>query len=81
MERYSVPRSTGAYTMHQCWSRFEHWGNVPNMDERLHWFAYFNVFGGPAAAGTGLEKSGVTPVDAGGPMAVGIARSLNPVKR
>ncbi len=43
MEQYSVPRSTGAYTMHQCWSRFEHWGNVPNMGERLHWSVCFGI--------------------------------------
>ncbi len=58
MERHSVPRSTGVYTMHQCWSRFEHWGNVPNMDERPHWSVYFGILGGPAAEGAGLDEAG-----------------------
>ncbi len=62
-----MPRGVAAYTMHQCWRRFEHWGLVPNMDERLHLYVYYATIGvgydetrestgGPLAAGTHDDK-------------------------
>ncbi len=45
MEYNTVGRGPAAYSMHQCWGRFEHWGDVPTMDERLYLFAYYQTFG------------------------------------
>ncbi len=57
MEYNLVSRGPAIYSLHQCWYRFEHWGDVPNSDERLHAFVYYQVFGGLAAEGGRVAPS------------------------